>query len=120
MHYIYRISINNPQIDSGVTNFPPQILASDWANNLLISMENVGPGKFAGQAGKPISQFAKYFFSLEALNTWLTAHQLTDPTLISVLQEWQTTYGITYTEVAQEVPVITPESGALLGSAWSV
>ena len=85
MSIIYNLKINNT---SEVDGFPPSVLASDWFTNLL---NYLNENKVSINNG-----FCLVFNDETALNNWLSAHRLTDPTLLNDIAQWKSFHGISY------------------------
>jgi hypothetical protein len=101
--YEYRLIITNPGISNGITNFPPQILSSDWYQQVLL-------GVFPELNGSTTSRtvLRKLFNSVELLENFLVETKLNSPELLAVLAEWKTEYNITLSERIEELPEYTP------------
>ena len=112
MAILYSLVINNPHRSnrsSGVGNWPPQIIESSWATSFknltfeLVRLDNVTVLRLA------------YFNTVADFEAWANATRISDPALIAALDEWKTTYGITYTEEYYEIPTYTPGVSGILG-----
>jgi len=79
MAIIYEFKIIDP---NDVGAFPPSVLASDWFNGFRSSTNDLGVGTV--------------FVNREALDTWLSANTLTDPSLLADIATWKSTHNISY------------------------
>jgi hypothetical protein len=99
--YVITTTKGNPSVD----HWPPQIKESQWLVNLRKKT-------ILGREDNPVSDTSPqdrilWFSSVDDFKNWINDNKLTDPTLISVLNEWNSTYNITRTERYFEIPETT-------------
>jgi hypothetical protein len=105
MAILYVFTINDP---NNAGHYPPSIFNSDWSNKLGTYMsENNVSSIIQGTLTTNILQFA----DVTALNSWLSEYTLTDATLISDVNAWKSTHGVSY----QSYYLDTANSTAITG-----
>ena len=90
MAILYVFTINNPSVGT-VEDFPPSVMNSDWLKNLQTYLS------FHAVGGEAYGQIMIVFANQTELQNYITTYKLTDPTLISDLNTWKSTYNISYT-----------------------
>jgi hypothetical protein len=111
MAILYTLVIHNPN-RSTVDNWPTQILESSWYTELKKVTVDWTDAK---SETKTTSTRVAYFSSVSAFETWMNANRLTDSTLVSVLNEWKSTYSITMEEQYSELPDYSPTVPGIFG-----
>jgi len=108
MSVLYIFKMNDP---NNVGIFPPSIFASEWVRklNTYFDNNNITPARI-GTSRIDILEFN----DLTALNSWLAEYTLTDASLISDLNTWKSTHGVSfqsyYFDTNNEIPIVGPLS----------
>lgn len=96
---LHTFLVNDP---NNVGAWPPSIQASDWITEL---------GAYASAhawASNSHGNLTVYLWDSEAdLNNYLSAHRLTDPTLLADLDAWKAAHGVSFTSAYYN---LTPSS----------
>jgi len=99
MALLYTLTIKKSPEYINVEDFPPQVLESSW-----YVIFNARSFSFSGNTSKKTITRAMYFIDSAAAESWFSAGRLTDPELVSIFNEWKTTYNISYEEHWHELP----------------
>lgn len=105
MAILYVITTRYP--DDTVTNYPPQVMDSDWMNQLSIKTAwSIRPGTVVSGPGTNIR--AMWFSSVSEFEDWVNTNRITDPEFIAAIKEWDSIYNISRSESYYELPSYTP------------
>ena len=97
MAVLYTLTIKNPT--DNISNWPPQVAESAWLENFKNRAIVSGvPGK------QSYTVRMLYFKDLSEATEWFSINRITDPALISSINEWKTTHNITHEEQWHELP----------------
>ena len=107
MSIFYVFVINDP---NNVGPYPPSMANSTWANNIGDYLES---GNVAStQSGSSTFNIVQ-FENKTALDSWVTEHTLTDAALISDLNTWKTTHGVSFNSFYFDTTNSTPITGPI-------
>ena len=96
MALLYTVTVN--KTDSSVANFPPSM--DEWTVTLLGSLNNLN------FIGGTTSTTSLIFADETALKVFTNSIKLSAPQQAAV-NEWKTTYGISYTHKVYDLPELT-------------
>ena len=87
MAILYVFKVNDP---NNVGAFPPSVATSAWATALAANFAANGIG------GQGQNTNALLFANDTELNSWVTAHTLTDASLLADVTAWKSAHGVSY------------------------
>ena len=126
MPIVYKITttLDNPSVPS----WPPQVEESEFysklqskivfkdnsyaKSNIVIADHIILPSLTETIEGKKVVRFL-WFDTEEEFESWVTTNRLTDPYLLSVLQEWSDAYNLKITEEYYRVSEYSPNIAGL-------
>lgn len=86
MAILYIFTVDAPD---GVESFPPSVMGSEWYAGLVNYCNDYAPG---GSSNTTLLIFADQ----PALEAYISQFRLTDEALLSDIELWKTTHGVTY------------------------
>jgi len=87
MAILYVFKVNDP---NNVGGFPPSVMASSWYTTLVESFDSNGIGGFGQYTNTLI------FANETELNSWISAHTLTDTGLLADVASWKSAHNVSY------------------------
>ena len=113
MALLYTFTVKKTVENSSVADFPPQLIENNWYGTFQSrSFEFYG---FRGDIGKKTIIRAMYFADSTVATAWFATNRLTDSALLTILDEWKTTYNITYEEKWHELPEYSAGISGIFG-----
>ena len=99
MALLYTFTVKKTIENTGAADFPPQLVESDWYETF-----HARTFSLCGTDSKKTIIRAMYFADSTVATAWFATNRLTDSALLAILDEWKTTYNITYEEKWHELP----------------
>ena len=110
MALLYTFTVKKTIGNYGVADFPPQLIESVWYQRF-----QARSFAFNGNTGKNPIIRAMYFADSTVATAWFSTNRLTDSALLTILDEWKTTYDITYEEKWHELPEYSAGISGIFG-----